>query len=59
MKQVVVTDISSGIGYAREFRVYGSVRNQTGADRLQRDIPLRVLNGLVVQFVGIKRRTQA
>jgi len=44
MKQVVITGVSTGIGYAcvklllsREFRVYGSVRNQTDADRLQRD----------------------
>ena len=44
MKQVVITGVSTGIGYAcvkvllsREFRVYGSVRNQTDTDRLQRD----------------------
>ena len=44
MKQVVITGVSTGIGYAcvkmllsREFRVYGSVRNQTDADRLQRE----------------------
>jgi NAD(P)-dependent dehydrogenase (short-subunit alcohol dehydrogenase family) len=44
MKQVVITGVSTGIGYAcvkvllgRESRVYGSVRNQTDADRLQRD----------------------
>src|ERR1700719_4604172 len=44
MKQVVITGVSTGIGYAcvkmllnREFRVYGSVRNQADADRLQRD----------------------
>jgi NAD(P)-dependent dehydrogenase (short-subunit alcohol dehydrogenase family) len=44
VKQVVITGVSTGIGYAcvklllsREFRVYGSVRNQTDADRLQRD----------------------
>src|SRR6516225_9545439 len=44
MKQVVITGVSTGIGYAcaklllsREFRVYGSARNQTDADRLQRD----------------------
>jgi NAD(P)-dependent dehydrogenase (short-subunit alcohol dehydrogenase family) len=44
MKQVVITGVSTGIGYAcvklllhREFRVYGSVRSQADADRLQRD----------------------
>lgn len=44
MKQVVITGVSTGIGYAcvkvllsRDFRVYGSVRNQTDAERLQRD----------------------
>ena len=42
MKQVVITGVSPGIGYAcvkmllsREFRVYGSVRNQTDADRFR------------------------
>jgi hypothetical protein len=44
MKQVVITGVSTGIGYAcvkmllsRDFRVYGSVRNRTDAERLQRD----------------------
>ena len=44
MKHVVITGVSTGIGYAcvklllsHEFRVYGSVRNQTDAGRLQRD----------------------
>ena len=44
MKQVVITGVSTGIGYAcvklllsREFRVDGSVRNQSDAGRLQRD----------------------
>lgn len=44
MKNVVITGVSTGIGYAcvkallsRDFRVYGSVRNQMDAERLQRD----------------------
>lgn len=44
MKHVVITGVSTGIGYAcvkellsREFRVYGNVRNQLNAERLQRD----------------------
>jgi NAD(P)-dependent dehydrogenase (short-subunit alcohol dehydrogenase family) len=44
MKQVVITGVSTGIGYAcvkvlvdRGFRVYGSVRKQTDADRLQQE----------------------
>lgn len=44
MKHVVITGVSTGIGYAcvkallsSEFQVYGSVRNQTDAERLQRD----------------------
>lgn len=43
-KDVVVTGVSTGIGYAttkvlvkRGFRVFGSVRKQTDADRLQRE----------------------
>lgn len=48
VKQVVITGVSTGIGYAcvklllsREFRVYDSVRNQTDADRLHRDFGQR------------------
>jgi NAD(P)-dependent dehydrogenase (short-subunit alcohol dehydrogenase family) len=44
MKHVVITGVSTGIGYAcvkvllsNELRVYGSVRNQVDAERLQRD----------------------
>jgi len=44
MKHVVITGVSTGIGYAcvkvllsNEFQVYGSVRNQMDAERLQRD----------------------
>ena len=44
MKHVVITGVSTGIGYAcakallsGEFQVYGSVRNQMDAERLQRD----------------------
>jgi NAD(P)-dependent dehydrogenase (short-subunit alcohol dehydrogenase family) len=44
MKQVVITGVSTGIGYAsvkvllsRGFRVFGSVRNRADADRLQRE----------------------
>jgi NAD(P)-dependent dehydrogenase (short-subunit alcohol dehydrogenase family) len=44
MKHVVITGVSTGIGYAcvkallsSEFQVYGSVRNQMDAERLQRD----------------------
>jgi NAD(P)-dependent dehydrogenase (short-subunit alcohol dehydrogenase family) len=44
MKHVVITGVSTGIGSAcvkellsREFRVYGSVRSQLDAERLQRD----------------------
>jgi len=44
MKHVVITGVSSGIGYAcakvllsNGSRVYGSVRNRTDAERLQRD----------------------
>ncbi len=44
MKNVVITGVSTGIGYAcvkallsRDFRVFGSVRNQMDAERLQRD----------------------
>jgi NAD(P)-dependent dehydrogenase (short-subunit alcohol dehydrogenase family) len=44
MKHVVITGVSTGIGYAcvkvllgHEFRVYGSVRNRMDAERLQRD----------------------
>ena len=50
MKQVVITGVSTGIGYAcvkvllsREFRVYGSVRNQRDADRLQREFGERFI----------------
>jgi NAD(P)-dependent dehydrogenase (short-subunit alcohol dehydrogenase family) len=44
MKQVVITGVSTGIGYAcvkvlveRGFRVFGSVRKQADADRLQKE----------------------
>ena len=44
MKQVVITGVSTGIGYAcvkvlvdRGFRVYGSVRKPADADRLQQE----------------------
>jgi NAD(P)-dependent dehydrogenase (short-subunit alcohol dehydrogenase family) len=44
MRHVVVTGVSTGIGHAcvkvlieREIRVFGSVRNQADADRLQRE----------------------
>jgi NAD(P)-dependent dehydrogenase (short-subunit alcohol dehydrogenase family) len=44
MKHVVITGVSTGIGYAcvkvllsNGFRVYGSIRNQADAQRLQRD----------------------
>jgi NAD(P)-dependent dehydrogenase (short-subunit alcohol dehydrogenase family) len=54
MKQVVITGVSTGIGYAcvkmllsREFRVYGSVRNQTDADRLQQDFGERFVPLLI------------
>jgi NAD(P)-dependent dehydrogenase (short-subunit alcohol dehydrogenase family) len=44
MRQVVITGVSTGIGHAcvkmliaHEIRVFGSVRKQTDADRLQRE----------------------
>jgi NADP-dependent 3-hydroxy acid dehydrogenase YdfG len=44
MRQVVITGVSTGIGHAcvkmliaHEIRLFGSVRKQTGADRLQRE----------------------
>lgn len=44
MKQAVITGVSTGIGHAsakvllgRDFRVFGSVRNQEDASRLQRE----------------------
>jgi NAD(P)-dependent dehydrogenase (short-subunit alcohol dehydrogenase family) len=45
MKSIVVTGVSSGIGFAvakffieRQFRVFGSVRRQTDADRLAQEL---------------------
>ena len=83
MKRVVITGVSTRIGPAcvkmllsRDFRVFGSIRNQTDADRLQRDfgersvpkrfinwtipqlIAMRILDKLVAQFFGIKKRSQ-
>ena len=44
MKQVVITGVSTGIGHASTkvlighgFRVFGSVRRQEDADRLQKE----------------------
>src|ERR1700683_4129627 len=55
-KDVVVTGVSTGIGHAttkvliaRGFRVFGSVRKQTDADRLQREFG----NGYVPLIVDI------
>src|SRR5215471_19013364 len=68
MKQVVITGVSTGIGHAstkvlidRGFRVFGSVRREVDADRLQREfgenfVPLLfdVTNEAAVQLAADK-----